>query len=389
MTLRFPGPAGAIKGLKTFLTERALPLWNTTGFDEGASCFHERLSLTGIAQTGVPRRLMVQCRQIAVFARVDICGWYKDREQHALRAFETVRRNYHAPDGNPGWIFSLQARGTEVADATRDLYAHAFVLYMLAWLYRLFADPDLIPLVDETLSDVDVIFSVPGEPGMLSRVPAASDLREQNPHMHLFEALLALAEATGKERYLHRAGVCVELFDRVLVDSDSGAVRELFDAQWRPLQPGGRNLVEPGHQMEWAWLLREWQRLSGNNVDSRVQRLITHATAFGIDFERGIVQGNVLESGEVISSPSRVWQQTEAIRALCCEDSTGTLWPGSVSLLTENLLRNFLLSDLNGGWIDQLDPSGKPSVDYMPASTLYHLVGAAIDSRAICGDDNE
>jgi mannose/cellobiose epimerase-like protein (N-acyl-D-glucosamine 2-epimerase family) len=126
-----------------------------------------------------------------VFARVDTCGWYtcgwyKDGEQQALRAFETIRRSYHAPDGTLGWVFSLQARGTEIADATRDLYTHAFVLYMLAWLYRLVSDPDLIRLVDDTLSDIDVIFSVPGEPGMLSRVPGASDLREQNPHMHIF-----------------------------------------------------------------------------------------------------------------------------------------------------------------------------------------------------------
>jgi mannose/cellobiose epimerase-like protein (N-acyl-D-glucosamine 2-epimerase family) len=141
--------------------------------------------------------------------------------------------------------------------------------------------------------------------------------------------------------------------------------------------------------MEWAWLLREWQRLSGNNVDSRVQRLTAHATAFGIDFERGIVQGNVLESGEVIPSASRVWQQTEAIRTLCCEDSIGTQWPGSVSMLTDSLFRYFLRSDLNGGWIDQIDKSGKPTVDYMPASRLYHLVGAAIDGGSMCADYKE
>jgi mannose-6-phosphate isomerase len=131
--------------------------------------------------------------------------------------------------------------------------------------------------------------------------------------------------------------------------------------------------------MEWSWLLREWHRLTGASVEERVQSLISHATRFGIDANLGLVRGIVREDGQIVSGASRVWPQTESIRALSREDGEGLRWPGLVSAITDNLFATHLPADLKGGWIDQLDEQGKATIDYMPASTLYHLVGAAID----------
>ena len=86
---------------------------------------------------------MVQARQIVVYARVRLIGWYPDGGQIALQAFETLLRQYPASDGKPGWCFSLNADAS-VADTTRDLYTHAFILYMLAWMYRLTRDPAIL-----------------------------------------------------------------------------------------------------------------------------------------------------------------------------------------------------------------------------------------------------
>jgi mannose/cellobiose epimerase-like protein (N-acyl-D-glucosamine 2-epimerase family) len=377
-------PAIAVARLKTFINQHALPLWGSSGFDKHSGCFHERLDFAGLPPQDLPRRLMVQCRQIVVFARASLVGWHKDDQQHALDAFETVRKRYRSADGNPGWVFSLGPDG-KVADATRDLYSHAFVLYMLAWVYRLTGDPAVMKLADSTVSEIDEIFATGTERGLRSKIPGRADLREQNPHMHLFEASLALAEASGAERYLARAAACVQLFDQALADPATGTVRELFDATWRPIQPAGENSVEPGHQMEWAWLLREWQRLSGESVDERVHRLTAHTTTFGIDLNKGVVRGIVREDGKIVSNASRVWQQTETIRALSREDPSGVTWPGLVSAITENLFKTHLPDHLNGGWIDQIDENGRTAIDYMPASTLYHLVGAAIDSEIACG----
>lgn len=379
-------PASAAARLESFIRQRSLPLWATSGFDRQARGFHERLDFEGNPISDLPRRMMVQARQIVVCARSSLLGWYDDRERCALVAYETAREKYHSPDGNAGWVFSIHPDGG-IADPTRDLYAHAFVLYMLAWVYKLNSDPAVLALADTTLSEMDRIF-FSGGPGYLSKVPGATDIREQNPHMHLLEALLALADTSGAERYLARANAIVDLFDNVLADSATGTVREIFDAGWRPQKASGANLVEPGHQLEWAWLLREWERLTGRAVDRRVNRLSAHATAFGIDAVKGLVRSTVREDGKIVSIAPRVWAQTEAIRALCREDPKGTTWPGLVAAITDNLFTAHLPARLNGGWIDQANDMGEPAIAFMPASSHYHIAGAAIDGTLAVSRSN-
>jgi mannose/cellobiose epimerase-like protein (N-acyl-D-glucosamine 2-epimerase family) len=375
-------PEKALRRLSAFIAEKALPLWAGAGYDEKARCFHERLRFSGEPINDVPRRLMVQARQIVVYARAHLVTWYPGGKQLAFDAFESASRRYRSSDGSSGWIFSVTPDG-EPADRTYDLYTHAFVLYMLAWLYRLGGDASILRLADDTLAEIDRIFSCGEAAGYLSKVPGRNDLREQNPHMHLFEALLALAEASRAERYLARASSLVHLFDRALVDPATGTVRETFTEGWKPDQASGKNWVEPGHQMEWAWLLREWERLGGSSVEDRVSRLVAHATRYGIDRHKGLVRSVVRENGSIVSDASRVWPQTETIRALCREDSGGETWPNLVFEITEGLFRTHLPAELNGGWIDQVDQSGAPAADYMPASTLYHLAGAAMDGAGL------
>jgi mannose/cellobiose epimerase-like protein (N-acyl-D-glucosamine 2-epimerase family) len=375
-------PRLAVLRLEKFIREHALPLWASSGFDRETGCFHERLDYSGVPVQNVPQRLIVQARQIVVYARASLFNWYSDGQQQAARAFDSVCKRYRTSDQDE-WTFSVHPDGSP-ADVTRDLYTHAFVLYMLAWMHRLTSDPRVLALADATLSDIDRIFFTGIGQGYLSKVPGRTDLREQNPHMHLFEALLALAEASQAERYLVRANALVDLFDDRLVDSATGSLREVFDENWHPQQPAGLNLVEPGHQMEWAWLLREWERLTGSRAEDRVERLLMHAVSFGLDKATGLVRGAVREDGSIASNASRIWGQTEAIRALCREDPKGTVWPGLVSTITGNLFTSHLPPTLNGGWIDQIDERKKAAVDYMPASTLYHLVGAAIDGSVAC-----
>ena len=375
-------PQRSVDRLRQFIIEHALPLWSSSGFDDQAGCFHERLDFNGLPPN-LPRRLMVQCRQIAAYARASILKWSDAGQPRALRAFEMLRNRYYAADGLPGWVFSVHPDG-RIADSTRDLYAHAFVIYMLAWVYRMTSDPGLLSLADTTLSDVDRIFGAENGLGLLS-APDRFHIREQNPHMHLFEALLALAEASGADRHLARAGALVDLFDAALADATTGIVRETFDGHWRPVRPAGQNVFEPGHQMEWAWLLREWQRLTGADVNQRVDRLLASATRFGLDSMNGSVRSTVQENGVAIPSGSRIWPQSEAIRVLCREDPRGTAWPGLVCQITNYLFAKHLPGQLHGGWIDQVTEAGTAAVDYMPASTLYHLVGAAIDSEQALG----
>ena len=62
----------ATRRLRDFVIQSALPLWASSGFDEENGSFQERLDFCGKPTQSQPRRLMVQCRQIVVYARASI-----------------------------------------------------------------------------------------------------------------------------------------------------------------------------------------------------------------------------------------------------------------------------------------------------------------------------
>jgi hypothetical protein len=69
----------SVRRLKEFVCERALPLWASAGFDEDAGCFEERLDFSGAPIKNSSRRLMVQARQIVVYARASLQNWHIDK----------------------------------------------------------------------------------------------------------------------------------------------------------------------------------------------------------------------------------------------------------------------------------------------------------------------
>jgi mannose/cellobiose epimerase-like protein (N-acyl-D-glucosamine 2-epimerase family) len=44
-------------------------------------------------------------------------------------------------------------------------------------------------------------------------------------------------------------------------------------------------------------------------------------------------------------------------------------------------LLTFAPDSLEGGWMDRIEADGTPLVDHMPASTLYHVMGALFEAE--------
>ncbi len=270
-------------------------------------------------------------------------------------------------------------------DVTRDLYGHAFVLYALAWMHRLTGSPGPIALAHDTLDWIETGMAGCGS-GFRDAVPERDALRRQNPHMHLLEAVLALWEATGEDRFAARATALADLFAGHLLGS-RGVVLELFDVEWRPVEPSGRNIVEPGHQFEWVWLLRWYQRLSGRSVDSHIQPLLDHALDHGVPGGTGTVIDTVDETGMAVTRSRRCWTHAEALKAVAMEHELGRPFMTSrATVFLDEIVTTFAPDRLGGGWIDHVDQHGAALVDYMPASTLYHLAGAVAEANRVFGD---
>ena len=376
--------AAAARQARTWLADRALPLWGTRGFDARAGRFHERLAFDGSPIVTPGYRLMVQARQIATYAQASLLGWY-DGAELVERCSTTMVDAYYRVDGAEGWIFSVDHAGRP-RDLTRDLYGHAFVLYALAWVHRLTGSAKLLALARETLDWVESGMAGVGS-GFRDAVPERDAVRRQNPHMHLFEAVLALWEATRDERFATSAAALAKMSSGIFVGR-FGVVLESFDAQWRPLNRSGANLVEPGHQFEWAWLLRWYERLSGLPTDQPAAALLDHALRHGVLGQTGIVIDAVDETGRRVTLSRRSWPHAEAVKAMAIEHERGRpAMAQRAATFIDEIATTFAIERLNGGWIDHVDEHGVALVDYMPASTLYHLIGAVTEAdRVFCND---
>ena len=361
--------------LARWLRERSLPLWAGAGFDRAARRFEEQLSFDGRPVALAEMRLMVQARQVATYARAAM-QWGFVGGVVLPETYAAMKERYRNADGGDGWVFSVSREGA-VTDSTRDLYAHAFVIFAAAWMHRLTGDVAYLQDADDLLVVVDRLFSLP--PGYRTRLPDVGSQRSQNPHMHLLEALLVLAETSGREEHLDRARRLVALFHGALSRNDAGIVHEFYEADWAVLDPPGANRFEPGHQFEWAWRLSEYGRLSGADVGASCGALIRHALEWGVDTASGIVFDSVLESGRGAVRTTRVWTHTEAIRCLS-RVPDAQHYATLVALLEQRLLSQHLPDHLGGGWYDRRDAEGAIIGAAMPASTLYHIAGAVFDA---------
>jgi mannose-6-phosphate isomerase len=284
--------------------------------------------------------------------------------------------------GEASFAFSIDGRGGLVSDA-RDAYTHAFVLFAIAWLHRVTGDATLLTLADRTDAFVRAHLVDARHGGLFDAHPTTTRTKRQNPLMHLLEAYLALERAAPGRDWLARAAAVIALFLTRLFDRRRGVLLEHFAEDWSAHpDPALADVVEPGHHFEWVWLLREYEQLSGTQLVAWREALHDFAVDHGVS-ENGLVRGELGSDGSVRRSSHRVWPHTEAIKAAGARRADGDAAAVALaSSMAGVLLERFLDRPFVGGWTDQISAAGAPLVDYVPASSLYHLMFAASDASA-------
>jgi len=374
----FPKLHHSLAPLLAWTKETALPFWGAVGVDAARGGFHERLDLKGKPVLDVPKRLMVQGRQLFVYSSAALSGWYPDGRTLADRCVEYMLGKFYRADGKPGWIYSRAPDGG-IGNPMRDGYAHAFALLGLSWYHRLTGDNQVIPVIDATIAYLDDAFAAK-RGGYLDAVPPPDAIRRQNPHMHLFEAFIALTQATGNERYLAHATKIFELFAERFFQPSSGTLCEYLSDELVPLPGAKGRICEPGHHYEWIWVLRHYQRLSGRDVGPYCAALYQHADRHGWD-KGGFIVDELDFSGTVVTNSRRSWPHTEGAKANIVEGEAGRAGcdERGAQCLTR-LTDTFLGRPFPGGWIDRVSADGAPIAEFVPASTLYHVFGAVTEA---------
>jgi mannose/cellobiose epimerase-like protein (N-acyl-D-glucosamine 2-epimerase family) len=354
------------QAVRTWMFEAALPFWGAAGVDRDGGGFHEELDLEGRPTGYTFKRTRVICRQIYVFSHAGMLGWGPGAALAAHGQDFLLRHAWLGPDR--GWARQLSRTGA-VLDPTPDLYDMAFVLFALAWRYRHAGDSEALAYAHRTLDFIETRMRQ-GEGFAVALPPQGC--RQQNPHMHLLEACIALYETNPDARFLRLAAEIVTLFERRFFDGRT--LGEFFAEDWSRAPGEAGRVVEPGHQFEWAWILTRYRALSGRDVAAPAAALTAFAERHGVDPVTQLTYNQVRDDGAALDSGSRTWPNTERIKAhLALFELTGADPRPAVSKTIAALFVNHLKADPAGSWIDRVDAARRPVALTAPTSTLYHL----------------
>ncbi|MDF3156493.1 mannose-1-phosphate guanylyltransferase/mannose-6-phosphate isomerase [Mesorhizobium sp. XAP10] len=360
------------KRVEHWLFEETLPLWSTAGVDDVYGGFHEALGFDA-RPLGKPKRMRTAARQIYAFAVAKERGWTGPADKLIKHGIDFIARFGRTNRG--GWVRTLNANGS-VADPTEDAYDHACVLLALAQAHRC-GHHDALELAQQTFRFIDAHLEHDSLTGFLES-PGWNGARSSNPHMHMLESFLAWYGATGDREYLRRAARIIDLFRSHFFDQESWTVGEHFDADWLPLQGDEGQWTEPGHHFEWASLLVDFARASGQkDLVAYARKLYSSAVASGLNRATGLAFAAVSRQGIPLDRLSRSWPQCEAVKAAVALDGIGGPdLKAEIEARVARLFRWHIDPAPLGLWIDRIDERGRSLATEVPASIFYHLVTA-------------
>jgi mannose-1-phosphate guanylyltransferase / mannose-6-phosphate isomerase len=357
-----------------WLMNAALPLWWEIGADRSGG-FQELVGLDGKA-VPAPRRARVQGRQSYVFAVAGHLGWNGPWAQGAVHGLDYLDRHYRQADG----LFCTEvSQDGEVTNTAEMLYDQAFAIMAAAWGVR------LLPKEKKRL----YAFARKLTAGVKTRKHPQGGFRESgavpflsNPHMHLFEAMLAWFETDGDTSWKSVAAEIAHLGQTHFIDAETRSLHEYFDEDWNPVAGDKGHSVEPGHQFEWAWLLERWSRISGEtNAHLDACRLF-EVGSLGVDKIRNVGMDEMDDSFAIRRPTARLWVQTERLKAalILSEAASGKerdAYLAEADAAAAGLWK-YLDTPIKGLWRDKYQPDGSFIEEPAPASSLYHIICAVM-----------
>jgi mannose-6-phosphate isomerase len=361
----------------SWLCDAAYPLWATRGIDP-AGGFHERLGMDG-QPLAEPRRSRVQPRQAYCFAVAPALGWRGDHEKLVRHGLDYWQAKYRRADG----LFrTLVNHDGSPRDDRVLLYDQAFGLLA----FNVSAVGESRALRERQAHELLVLvlkhMKRAGHPGFESGVPASQPLLS-NPHMHFFEAALAGCEVCSDSATWKALAdeIATLALDRFISHSDS-ALREFFDADWKPAAGIEGRIVEPGHQFEWAWLLLRWGGTSNARARNAALKLIDIAEQHGV--RNNLAMNSLLDDWTPHDGGARLWPQTERLKAASIAARlTGEAKYFSMAASAADALARYLDTPIPGLWHDRIDAAGSVVDEPAPASSFYHLVAAIGEISAL------
>ena len=355
-----------------WLLDSCFPLWADHGVNE-AGLFAESLTTSLDELPAEFTRVRVQARQTYVFSEAWRLGWKRETSARLVNAgVATLAGRALNAQGLAGR--TLSTNSGHLVDETSDLYDTAFTLFSLAEAARGPGPAEAaLAAANGILANLERAARDPVNGGYAETLPRPAQ-REQNPHMHLLEACLALNAVQPGGGHMLRAQELVGLFESKLTAGENGLLGELFAPDWSPLPGEPARIVEPGHQFEWVWLLHAYARQRGEPVSAAAERLYTFALTT-LDAEGRTIL-SAARGGAPVDASRRAWSQSEALKAhlAMLEARRDDRFAAAACRSFDILMDEHLTED--GGWIEHIGADGAILSNMTPASSGYHVVFA-------------
>ncbi len=371
------GTHSTIRHLSQRLLQRWVPKWHEA-FRDPAGGFHERLGRGFRPLPVAHKRLLTQCRQLAMYSHASPQKGAPDYREDMQWRFEWLVDRFHVLV-NGGWRFSITPEG-EPLDDTYDLYTHGFVIFALSHYYRAVRSTRAEELAQRTLQFIERHFRVPGQPGLaealgedLNPLPK---MRRHESHMHLLEACLFAYETWGDKAYMTMADEMVALFSDHFLPEGRAALAEYYTDDLTAPHPEQGHVTEPGHYYEWIWLLKKHAILKDDPArhDAVCLRLLDWANAHGWDGRYGGIYDELNPDGTILTETKRLWPFTEGLKAnalMLDHAKDRQALKDHVARMVAVFRDSYM--DERGFWVEWLNRDLSPATDYMPGTTPYHV----------------
>ena len=373
-----------VEHLHRKLHKRWVPKWYGAFCDEKNGGFHERLGHSFKPVDVGYKRLVTQCRQLAVYAHASTVKGGKDYSASLEDRFRFLVDHYQIANNPGSWRFSITNDGRP-KDETFDLYGHAFVIFTMCHLARGLRDESDLPIkarevAGQTLGFINQNFRLKNAPGFaeaLDQNHQPLDIqRRQDPHMHLFEACLFAHEVWGDSKWMEMADEILELFRNYFYSAENNRLYEFFDAGLKPHGEDGHR-VKPGHYFEWVWLLQKYMRLKDTPdpaLSDISKKLLIKGNSHGYDTDYGGIYDFTDHDGHVLEETKRLWPFAEALKAnalmLDCWHDRDELKDRMAEMV--RVFETGYIEE-RGFWTETLNRDLTPATDFMPGTTPYHL----------------
>ena len=351
--------------LRRWMFDASWPLWSGRG-RYSPTRFYEAMNLNGTPRDSLRSRVRTQARQVFSFALANELGWSEGSAvvKHGL---PSLLSSGLRDDGVAGRAIDIDSG--VLLDSNGDLYDTAFCLLAIAQSTAVIGEDETHSLADRLLSSVDAVLKYDDGRGYREMLPTGAQ-RLQNPHMHFFESLLLYYDKSRRNDVRDRAEKLFRFVSATFFDESAGIVRESVSSD------GVSAGFDPGHSMEWVWLLGYRSRLLDESLPDFAYALYERACA--AHGEHGWTCLHLDDDNRAIDGTARLWSQTETLKGHLCMAELGgpsvaEAAVRSAEQCARDILHFWLQSEVPGGWLDHFDPDRKLVADAIPASTGYHL----------------